>query len=154
MKRTAAFAAALLLLAISFVPVHGNASHFGVDDWTAEDIAAHLMDDVNVNVSATAIASLGLHGATLFAAAEIDFSGLGLKPAEAIAVKRSLIQVVNRVNSKPADFWEWRATNRRLFDHWILPLAMSPRALLIWSRFYDSNDAIGEKSAPYLYFCS
>jgi hypothetical protein len=48
------------------------------------------------------------------------------------------------VNTKPADFWEWRAVNRRLFDGWIQPLAASPRALLIWMRFFDSNEAIGE----------
>jgi hypothetical protein len=141
-------AAALVLLATSVNLVHGNESHFGVDDWTADDIAKHLKQDLKIDVSTTAIAALGLQGSTLFAVSEVDLSSLGLKPAEVVAVRRSLSQVLHRVNIKPADFWEWRAANRRLFDSWIAPLSLSPRAILFWMRFYDSNDAIGERNLP------
>jgi hypothetical protein len=148
MRSEFAIAAALLLLAIAVNPVHGNEAHFGVDDWTADDIAKHLQQDLKIDVPTTAITALGLQGSTLFAVPDIDLSGLGLKPAELAAVRRSLSQLLHRVNSKPADFWEWRAANRRLFDSWIGPLSLSPRALLFWMRFYDSNEAIGEHDLP------
>ena len=135
-------AAAFVLLAVAVTPVLGNESHFGVDDWTAEDIAKHLKAETKVDVQTAAIAAVGLQGSTLFAIADVDLSGLGLKPAETAAVRRSLVQLMNRVNTKPADFWEWRAANRRLFDDWIMPLSASPRTLLIWMRFFDSNEAI------------
>ena len=68
--------------------------------------------------------AVGLSGTTLFAVADTDLTGLGLKPAELAAVRKCLAQVIHRANAKPVDFWEWRAVNRRLFDTWILPLSL------------------------------
>ena len=144
MRTARIIAAAFVLLALAVTPVHGNESHFGVDDWTAEDISKHLKAETKIDVQTAAIAAVGLQGSTLFAIADVDLSGLGLKPAEEAVVRRSLVQLMHRVNTKPADFWEWRAANRRLFDNWIVPLALTPRSLLIWMRFFDSNEAIGE----------
>jgi len=134
--------ATLALLALVVSPVGANESHFGVDDWKAADIAKHIKADVNIDVDTSAIEAVGLSGTTLFAVADTDLSGLGLKPAELAAVRKSLVQVMHRANVKPADFWEWRAVNRRLFDTWVLPLGLNDRALLIWMRFFDSNEAI------------
>jgi hypothetical protein len=139
--------ATLALLALVVSPVGANESHFGVDDWKAADIAKHIKADVNIDVDTSAIEAVGLSGTTLFAVADTDLSGLGLKPAELAAVRKSLAQVMHRANVKPADFWEWRAVNRRLFDTWILPLGMNNRALLIWMRFFDSNEAIGNTAS-------
>ena len=94
------------LLALVVSPVSANESHFGVDDWKAADIAKHLKADVNIDVDASAIEAVGLSGTTLFVVAETDLSGLGLKPAELAAVRKSLTQVIHRANVKPADFWE------------------------------------------------
>jgi hypothetical protein len=141
--------ATLALLALVVSPVSANESHFGVDDWKAADIAKHIKADVNIDVDTSAIEAVGLSGTTLFAVADTDLSGLGLKPAELAAVRKSLAQVMHRANVKPADFWEWRAVNRRLFDTWIVPLGMNNRALLIWMRFFDSNEAIGN-AAPHV----
>ena len=116
--------ATLALLALVVSPVSANESHFGVDDWAAADIAKHLKAELNIDVDASAIEAVGLSGTTLFAVAETDLSGLGLKPAELAAVRKCLSQVIHRANAKPADFWEWRAVNRRLFDTWILPLSL------------------------------
>jgi hypothetical protein len=139
--------ATLALLALVVSPVSANESHFGVDDWKAADIAKHIKADVNIDVDTSAIEAVGLSGTTLFAVADTDLSGLGLKPAELAAVRKSLVQVMHRANVKPADFWEWRAVNRRLFDTWIVPLGMNTRALLIWMRFFDSNEAIGNTAS-------
>ena len=116
--------ATLALLALVVSPVSANESHFGVDDWTAADIAKHIKAELNIDVDASAIEAVGLSGTTLFAVADTDLSGLGLKPAELAAVRNCLVQVMHRANAKPADFWEWRAVNRRLFDTWILPLSL------------------------------
>ena len=143
MRATCTIAFAFVLIACAINPVHCNASHFGVDDWTAADVAKHLKNDVNIHVPAAAIAAIGLQGSTLHSIADVDLSGLGLQTAEVAAIRQSLVHVLHRANAKPADFWEWRAVNRRLFDGWILPLAGCPHALLIWMRFFDSNEAIG-----------
>ena len=135
--------ATLALLALVVSPVSANESHFGVDDWAAADIAKHLKAELNIDVDASAIEAVGLSGMTLFAVAETDLSGLGLKPAELAAVRKCLSQVIHRANVKPADFWEWRAVNRRLFDTWVVPVSVHPQSLLIWMRFFDSNEAIG-----------
>jgi hypothetical protein len=135
--------ATLALLALVVSPVSANESHFGVDDWKAADIAKHIKSDVDIDVDASAIEAVGLSGSTLFAVADTDLSGLGLKPAELAAVRKCLAQVMHRANANPVDFWEWRAVNRRLFDTWVLPLGLDHRALLIWMRFFDSNEAIG-----------
>ncbi len=132
-------AAALLLIAIAVTPVHGNESHFGVDDWTADDIAKHLKQDVKIDVPASAIAEVGLDGSTLYAVFDLDLAGLRLNPTGSTSVKESLQQLLHRMNTNPADFWEWRAANRRLFDNWILPLSICPRALLIWMRFLTAT---------------
>lgn len=147
MATTQAFTAALLLLALACSPVIASASHFGVDDWSAEDLAKHIKSDTKIYVSPADLKDVGLNGNTLFAFASMDLSPLGLKPAETIAVRRSLSELLHRMNTKPADFWEWRAANRRLFDHWISPLCFDPRSLLIWMRFFDDNQAIGRQSA-------
>ena len=135
--------ATLALLALVVSPVGANESHFGVDDWKAADIAKHIKADVNIDVDTSAIEAVGLSGSTLFAVADTDLTGLGLKPAELAAVRKCLAQVIHLANVKPVDFWEWRAVNRRLFDTWVLPLGLNDRALLIWMRFFDSNEAIG-----------
>jgi hypothetical protein len=135
--------ATLALLALVVSPVSANESHFGVDDWAAADIGKHLKAELNIDVDASAIEAVGLSGMTLFAVAETDLSGLGLKPAELAAVRKCLSQVIHRANVKPADFWEWRAVNRRLFDTWVVPVSVHPQFLLIWMRFFDSNEAIG-----------
>ena len=127
MRVTCAIAFALLI-ACAFNPVHCNESHFGIDDWTAADIAKHLKNDVKIDVPAAAIAAIGLQGSTLYSIADVDLSGLGLQTAEVAAVRQSLVDVLHRANAKPADFWEWRAANRRLFDGWILPRAAPMRS--------------------------
>jgi hypothetical protein len=139
--------ATLALLALVVSPVGANESHFGVDDWKAADIAKHIKADVNIDVDASAIEAVGLSGSTLFAVADTDLTGLGLKPAELAAVRKCLAQVVHRANAKPVDFWEWRAVNRRLFDTWIMPLSTDSRSLLIWMRFFDSNEAISNTAS-------
>ena len=79
-------AAALLLIAIAVTPVHGNESHFGVDDWTADDIAKHLQD-VKIDVPTSAIAEVGLDGSTLYTAFDLDLAGLRLNPTGSTSVK-------------------------------------------------------------------
>jgi hypothetical protein len=142
MRVTCAIAFALLI-ACAFNPVHCNESHFGIDDWSAADVAKRLKNDVQIDVPTAAIAAVGLQGSTLHSIADVDLSGLGLQTAEVAAIRQYIVNVLHRANTKPVDFWEWRAANRRLFDGWILPLAGSPHALLIWMRFFDSNAAIG-----------
>ncbi len=144
---TKVFITTLLLLALASSPVIASGSHFGVDDWSAKDLAKHITSDTNIYVSPDDLDHIGLNGNTLFSFASTDLSALGLKPAETIAVRRSLSELLHRMNTTPADFWEWRAANRRLFDHWISPLCFDPRALLIWMRFFDNNQAIGRQSA-------
>jgi hypothetical protein len=143
--------ATLALLALVVSPVGANESHFGVDDWKATDIAKHIKADVNIDVDASAIEAVGLSGTTLWELTDKDLTDLGfrlaLKPAEFDALMKSLAQVIHRANAKPVDFWEWRAVNRRLFDTWVLPLGLNDRALLIWMRFFDSNEAIGNTAS-------
>jgi len=45
-----------------------------------------------------------------------------------------------RINKTPANFAEWRLANRRLCDMWLIPLSTSPRALLIWLRFFHTDE--------------
>ena len=40
----------------------------------------------------------------------------------------------------PTNFDEWRLSNRRLSDMWLIPLASSPRFLLLWLRFFHSDE--------------
>ena len=123
---------------------------FGVDEWTASHFSKYLKDDANLEVSADLIEAFGLSGALLEVALEdgaLDWSKLGLNAVQVVVARKSLQKLMRRMNAKPVDFWEWRAANRRLFDMWISPLLSSPRALLIWMRYYDSNEAIGETYA-------
>ena len=140
---------AVLLLASTISPVYGNDANFGVDDWTATNFSKYIKNETDIDVTSASIEAFGLNGAALsiIADPQLDWSSLGLKPTELVVVKKSLQKLLHRMDSKPADFWEWRAANRRLFDMWISPLSMSPRALLIWMRFYDGNAAIGETRA-------
>jgi hypothetical protein len=133
-----------VLLSTSCTPALCSLQNYGVDDWTAEDFRKHFKEHANIDVPASAIASAGLHGTTFFTARGIDLSALRLQPADEAAAKQSLDQLVLRVNTKPVDFWEWRAANRQLLDNWIVPLALSPRALLIWMRYFCSEEAIGQ----------
>ena len=105
MRATCTIAFALVLIACAINPVHCSASHFGVDDWTAADVAKHLKNDVNIHVPAAAIAAIGLQGSTLHSIADVDLSGLGLQTAEVAAIRQSLVHVLHRANAKPADFW-------------------------------------------------
>jgi len=57
-------------------------------------------------------------------------------------VTRTLDAIKKELNKAPVDFYEWRLLNMRLCNLWILPLSMSPRAMLIWARFFDSDPII------------
>ena len=147
-------ASALFLAPTCLVAAEAQDNPFGVDEWTASDFSKYLKDDANLQVSADLIEAFGLTGATLESALEdgtLDWSKLDLKVVQVEIARKSLQKLLHRMNAKPGDFWEWRTANRRLFDMWISPLSSSPRALLIWMRFYDSNEAIGETYARVLF---
>jgi hypothetical protein len=141
------FILSLFILLSAYTPALCSRQNYGVDDWTAEDFRMHFKDNANVDVPASAIAAAGLHGTTFFAAGNVDLSALRLQPAEQAAAKQSLEQLFHRVHTNPVDFWEWRAANRQLVDNWIAPLAVSPRALLIWMRYFCNDEAISQTPA-------
>ncbi len=149
-----------MLLILAVFPAHCNESHFGIDDWTSQDFADHLKKDANLNIPATAIEACGITGHSLHLVAEMSVSdlstgtcsGLGLNPVQTVQLKESLSRVVNRASSNPVDFWEWRAANRRLVDYWIQPLALNPRAFLLWMRFSNISSAGGIGKATAVMF--
>jgi hypothetical protein len=136
--------ATTVLLTCSLSLVVCSKHHYGVDDWTAEDFGKHFREDAGVDLPTSAILAAGIDGSSFFAISDIDLAPLRLQPSQQDAVRQSLDKLFVRVNTKPVDFWEWRAANRRLADNWIVPLAISPRALLIWARFFDRSDSFGE----------
>lgn len=134
--------ALVMLLACFAVPTACSQHNHGVDDWTAEDFGRYIREDTSFDVPTSAILAIGLDGSSFFAVSDVNLSSLLLQPSQQAVVRQSLDKLFNRANTEPVDFWEWRSANRRLSDNWIVPLAISPRALLIWSRFFDSSSAI------------
>ena len=55
-------------------------------------------------------------------------------------VKQGLWSLQAKVTRMPTNFDEWRLSNRRLSDMWLIPLASSPRFLLLWLRFFHSDE--------------
>lgn len=133
----------LLLVIIAFLQsIAAGKANFGVDDWSIEQVSVFLAE-AGANVPPSTLAKVGLTGgADMQFLTDVTGEKLGLTPIDFGKAKSAIMSKLAEVNAKPVDFWEWRAANRRLFDSWIAPLTNEPRALLIWMRFVDSNEAI------------
>lgn len=55
----------------------------------------------------------------------------------------AVLNLDTRASSKPGNVFEWRYSNRRLCDFWLLPLSSAPRMLLLWLRYSDYDDNTG-----------
>eukprot|EP00038_Savillea_parva_P021584 m.35499 g.35499 ORF g.35499 m.35499 type:complete len:320 (+) comp5289_c0_seq2:183-1142(+) len=114
-----------------------------LDDWTATDLRQFFLDEADVDVSVDKITHAGLRVDDLFDG-RLDDRVLEHDLGVTSVLKRKrIIEAARALDSAltahPRSFVEWRFTNRRLCDFWVLPLTNAPRMFLLWLR-YGSPD--------------
>ena len=124
-----------------FISVTSSSTFFGVDDWTNKEVGEFLSSS-NVIFSSAALIDLNLHGNGLLLLTSEQMSTLKISPQDYSRVLALIEKKRLSIDKNPLDFWEWRTANLRLCDMWLAPLSSSPRALLIWARFFDNNHQI------------
>ena len=102
MRTSLVIAAAALLLAFYIASQYGSEDDDAcVDGWTATDFTNYLKQDAKITALPASIEAFGLSPSTLHAISDVqlDWSSLGLKPAE-IAVAKKSLQKLRRVGYK------------------------------------------------------
>lgn len=126
-------------------------TQFGVDDWSATDVAEFVKNQTRMDLNTNLLAENGIDGQTLFDDIFDDdlFARIGV-PSEKNArgkIKASIEKLRLKLSGAPANIWEWRMANRRLCDSWLLPMYSFPTSsLLVWLRYFHVNqtDALAQ----------
>ena len=125
----------------------------GIDDWNITHIQGFLQKHSKSKISLDALCSHNLVDGHAFVALGNDeikteailndiITESSLFHSKKVRVIQAHTAIKNELDKKPIDFYEWRLLNMRLCNLWILPLTMSPRALLIWARYVDTDPTI------------
>jgi hypothetical protein len=103
MRTSLVIAATALLLAFYIASQYGSEDVDAcVDGWTATDFSNYLKQDAKITALPAAIEAFGLSPSTLNAITDdqLNWSSLGLKPAEIAVAKKSLQKLLRRLDGK------------------------------------------------------
>ena len=120
----------------------------GVDDWTPADTAAFFKKAGGTGVNhelralTAVVTKIGVTPMDMFDGPvnEKVLGELGVSSApEQEKVLAAIEALDKRITESPADFFEWRVANLRVFDTFIMPLvANAPRSLSLYVRGTDA----------------
>ena len=144
---------ALLVIAVLLQLASCSKDHHGIDDWNVEHIQDFLQLHSKCKISLDSLISHDLVDGHAFVALSNDenkteailkdiINESSLLDNKKARITRTHAAIKKELNKIPVDFYEWRVMNMRLMNFWILPLSLSPRSLLIWARFFDTDPNI------------
>jgi hypothetical protein len=124
--------------------IQGTESHYGVDDWDSGTFANFCTTHTGVEVTEEQIKDSSI-SPMLFFDGGVDAGTcdkLGLNQTHCRALTTAIDDLDAKITQTTTDFLEWRTSNKRLCDMWVLPvMAGAPRFFAMWTRYFtDSQD--------------
>ena len=105
----------VLIAFLLIVSISATVTNYGLDDWGTQDVSNFLLKETGVMVSSDHLQQLGITaGDDLIYFEVLTHEQLGISPISYGKMRKAVSKRLEQANSKPADFWEWRAANRKL----------------------------------------